>query len=436
MSPLTVSQLLDPEIFEFDIAIFDEASQIPPEYAVGTIARAKQVVIAGDRHQLPPTRFFNTIVSDDDEDDYEIEDYESILNAFDAISLPNKMLLWHYRSEDEALIAFSNYNFYDNRLLTFPNSAKDKKTTGLEFVFVSDGVYRRGKGARNNPIEARRVAKLVFELLEKSPQTSIGVITFSQSQREVVEQEINRLKAEKPELYSLFDYNKEEQVFVKNLETVQGDERDIIIFSIGYGKDEAGKMSMNFGPLNRQGGERRLNVAVTRARKAVKLVTSIKPEDIDLSRTESLGAKLLKSYMKVAKEGVIATFEEETFNPHAEFDSPFEEAVYDALSRRGIILHKQVGVSQYRIDLGVVDSEQPGRYLLGIECDGAAYHSSPTARDRDRLRQQLLEEKFGWRIHRIWSRDWINNPHTEIEKVLSAIEKSKASYPKQPVKKN
>jgi len=220
------------------------------------------------------------------------------------------------------------------------------------------------------------------------------------------------------------------------LETVQGDERDIIIFSVGYGKDEGGKMSMNFGPLNRRGGERRLNVAITRARQAVKLVASFEPEDIDLSRTQSFGARLLKNYMKVARDGVSAVFEDETFDPNAEFDSPFEEAVYDELSRRGIILHKQVGVSQYRIDFGVVDPEQRGRYLLGIECDGATYHSSPTARDRDRLRQQLLENKFGWRIHRIWSRDWIDNPDGEIKRVLSAIELSKKLGPRKPVKKN
>ena len=437
MSPLTVSQLLDPEKYKFDIAIFDEASQIPPEYAVGTIVRAKQVVIAGDRHQLPPTRFFHTIDTDEyDEDDYDIEDYESILNACDAISMPNKMLLWHYRSEDESLIAFSNYNFYDNKLLTFPSSNGGEKSTGLEFVHVAEGIYRRGKGARNNPIEARKVAELVFETLKQFPELSIGVVAFSQSQRQIIEQEIDRLKRENPDLYSLFDYNKEEQAFVKNLETVQGDERDVIIFSVGYGKDETGKMSMNFGPLNRQGGERRLNVAVTRARRAVKLVASIEPEDIDLSRTQSFGARLLKSYMKVARDGVTAVFEDETFNPMAEFDSPFEEAVFDSLTRRGVILHKQVGVSQYRIDFGVVDPEQPGRYLLGIECDGRTYHSSPTARDRDRLRQQLLEEKFGWRIHRIWSRDWIDNPHSEIEKVLAAISENKEFGSRRAVKKN
>jgi len=435
MSPLTVSQLLDPAIYQFDIAIFDEASQIPPEYAVGTIMRARQVVIAGDRHQLPPTRFFQVIDSDEsDEENYEIEEYESILDACDTI-MPSKMLLWHYRSQDESLIAFSNYHFYDNKLLTFPSANSKGETTGLEFVYVPEGKYRRGEGARNNPIEARRVAELVLEHLRNSPELSLGIVAFSQSQRHAIEAEIERIKQENPHLYPLFDYAREEQIFVKNLETVQGDERDVIIFSIGYGKDELGRMTMNFGPLNRQGGERRLNVAVTRARRAVKLVASIEPEDIDLTRAKSRGARLLRNYMKTARDGASAIYEDERFSPNAEFDSPFEEAVYNALSKRGVRLHKQVGVSKYRIDFGVVDPEQPGRYLLGIECDGATYHSAPTARDRDRLRQQLLEDKFGWRIHRIWSRDWIENPDREIEKVLAAIEQSKRLGPRKPVKK-
>jgi very-short-patch-repair endonuclease len=437
MSPLTVSQLIDPNTYKFDIAIFDEASQIPPEYAVGTIMRADQVVIAGDRYQLPPTRFFQTIDTDEfDEDDYDIEEYESVLNACDVIKIPNKMLLWHYRSEDESLITFSNYNFYDNRLLTFPTANGDDKSTGLEFIYVPDGIYRRGKGARDNPKEAEKVAELVFKHLQETPEHTIGIVAFSLSQRRAIEMQIDKLKLENPHLYPLFSYNREEEVFIKNLETVQGDERDVIFFSVGYGKDETGNMSMNFGPLNRQGGERRLNVAVTRARKSVKLVSSIQPEDIDLSRTQSDGARLLRSYLKTAKYGPSSVFEDETYDPNAEFGSAFEESVYEALTKKGIQLRKQVGVSNYRIDFGVVDSENPGRYLLGIECDGATYHSTPTARDRDRLRQELLEEKFGWRIHRIWSLDWVNNPIREIKKVLSAIEKSKEIGPRRPVKKN
>ena len=435
MSPLTVSQLLDPDIYQFDITIFDEASQIPPEYAVGAIVRGKQIVVAGDRHQLPPTTFFQSFESGGDDENYEIEDYESILNACDAISLPNKMLRWHYRSEDEALIAFSNFHFYDNQLLTFPTSNGDDPNTGLEFIHVPDGIYRRSKGKRDNPVEAHRVTEILLEHLKNHPDLSVGIVTFSQSQRKMVEDQIEIVKSQNPTLYSLFDYNKEEQIFVKNLETVQGDERDVIIFSIGYGKDEEGKFLMNFGPLNKQQGERRLNVAVTRARKAVKLVSSIQPEDIDLTRTKSEGARLLRSYMKTARDGADALFEDLQVDYLAEFDSPFEEAVFNALSARGIKLVKQVGVSNYRIDFGVQDPDNPGRFLLGIECDGASYHSSPTARDRDRLRQQILENKFGWRLHRIWSRNWINDKATETQKVLDAIEKSKQLGPKY-VKKN
>ena len=425
MSPLSVCQLINPNIYQFDIAIFDEASQIPPEYAVSTILRAKQVIIAGDRHQLPPTRFFQSLGSEDfDEDEYEIEDFESILNACDAINLPNKLLRWHYRSEDESLIAFSNYHFYNNKLFTFPNSDITDKSTGLEFLYIDNGVYRPGKGGRDNPVEAKKAAELAVELLCMDSSLSIGIVAFSQSQSQRIELEIENIRKKNPETNGLFDYDKPEHFFVKNLETVQGDERDIIIFSVGYGKNEQGNLSMNFGPLNRQGGERRLNVAVTRARKAVKLVSSIEPEDLDLSKTHSAGVSLLKEYMTAARDGIENIGRNETYNPGVDFDSPFEESVFNELSKRGIKLKNQVGVSHYKIDFGVIDSNKPGRFILGIECYGATYNSSPTARDRDRLRQQLLEDKFGWNIHRIWSRDWINNQAHEIEKVLYAIEES------------
>ena len=434
MSPLTVSQLLDPDVFHFDIAIFDEASQIPPEYALGTFMRADQVIIAGDRHQLPPTRFFQSLETDDfAADDYDVDEYESILHACDAISIPNKMLLWHYRSQDESLITFSNYQFYDNKLLTFPNVESSRKTTGLEFIYVPEGIFKRGHGARFNQVEARKVAELVIENIRNFPERSIGVVTFSQSQRQVVQDEVDRLKRMYPDLYPLFSDEVDEPFFVKNLESVQGDERDVIIFSVGYGRDETGNFIMNFGPLNRQGGERRLNVAVTRARAAVKLVASFEPEDIDLTRTSSRGAHLLRNYMKTARDGVSAIYEGSYYNPDADFDSPFEMAVYDELTKHDIQLIKQVGVSKYRIDFGVVDPEKPGRFLLGIECDGAMYHSTPTARERDRLRQQLLEDKYNWRIHRIWSRDWINNTQSEIQKVLHAIDESKRKGPKQTI---
>jgi len=424
MSPLSVSQLLDPNTYHFDLAIFDEASQIPPEFAIGSIVRASQVIVAGDRNQLPPTRFFwaNDLTSYD-ENNYEAEDYESILNACDAINMPSKMLTWHYRSEDESLIAFSNYHFYDQKLHTFPKATASTGESGLEFVFVLEGIYQRGKGG-SNPVEAKSVAELVLNQLKRNPELSLGVIAFSQSQRLQIEDEIEKIKKENPELSALFAYGRGEQVFIKNLETVQGDERDLIIFSVGYGKDELGKFAMHFGPLNQQGGERRLNVAATRARKKVIVVASIQPEDIDLSKAKSPGARLLKDYMKVAKYGPNSLYENETFDEYSEFGSPFEEAVYERLTKKGLILRKQVGVSKYRIDLAVVDPKHEGSYLLGIECDGAPYHAAATARDRDRLRQEILEDKFGWNIHRIWSRDWYADSSKEIAKVLEALKVS------------
>lgn len=427
MSPLTVSQLLDPNLYHFDLVVFDEASQIPPEYAMGAFMRANQVIVAGDRQQLPPTNFFQAVESDEFEDEsdaFEEASFESILNSFDSFGFPSKMLNWHYRSKDETLIAYSNYHFYENRLFTFPNSDSDGLATGLKYIYVPDGVYKRGVGARHNLVEARKVAELVHEHLIKTPELSLGIVTFSMSQRRAIEAEIDNLRKNHPENNAFFSYDVDEPIFIKNLENVQGDERDVIILSVGYGKDEAGKMAMNFGPINREGGARRLNVAVTRARYLLKLVTSIEPEDIDLTHSNSLGATLLRNYLEVARDGVKAVYKDEKLSSDAEFESPFEQSVYQELARRNIQLKPQVGVSNYRIDFGVVDPEQPGRFLLGIECDGAAYHSAFTARDRDRLRQQVLEG-LGWKIHRIWSRDWIQNRDAEIQRVLATVEARK-----------
>lgn len=423
MSPLTVSQLLDPGLYKFDLVVFDEASQIPPEYAIGAFLRAKQVVVAGDRQQLPPTNFFQTIESDefdDDEDETTETSFESILNAFDSCGFPSKMLNWHYRSKDESLIAYSNYHFYENRLCTFPNSDSNSSSTGVKFIHVKDGVYKKGVGARHNLKEASVVAELVREHLEMTPELSLGIVAFSVSQRQAIASEIDNLRKEHPDLNALFSNDADEPIFIKNLENVQGDERDVIVLCVGYGKDETGKMTLNFGPINREGGARRLNVAVTRARYSLKLVTSIEPEDIDLARVNSQGAILLRNYLEAARDGVKSVYKDEKLYADAEFESPFEDSVYQALTQRGVQLLPQVGVSQYRIDLAVVDPKQTGRFLLGIECDGAMYHSAFTARDRDRLRQQVLEG-LGWKIHRIWSRDWIQNREAEIKKVLTAI---------------
>ncbi len=422
VSPLTVCQLLVPSIYEFDMVVFDEASQIPPEYAVSAFLRARQVIVAGDSQQLPPTNFFQMLEdgsSEDEEGDPETS-FESILDACDSCGFPNKMLNWHYRSKDESLIAYSNLHFYENRLHTFPNPSLDNPSTGLKFVFVEDGIYQSGLGARYNVKEARKVAELIREHLLQHPELSLGVVAFSAPQRRMIEAELEKLRLENPELNSRYATNEAEPVFIKNLENVQGDERDVILLSVGYGKDEAGKMALNFGPINRDGGARRLNVAVTRARYQLKLVASIQPEDIDLARATSQGAQLLREYLEAARDGVAGVVRQADNQDDAQFSSLFEESVFNELSERGVQLATQVGVSQYRIDLAVLDAEHEGRYLLGIECDGPMYRSAMTARDRDRLRQQVLEG-LGWKIHRIWSRDWVQHREEEVEKVLAAI---------------
>jgi len=328
-----------------------------------------------------------------------------------------KPLLWHYRSRHEHLIAFSNRYFYDGRLITFPSA--DDTRRAVQYVHVEDGVYSRGANNRFNRVEAKKVVDLVLEHAQKHPRHTLGVITFSEAQMVAVQTEIDARKRANPVLEETLSESGPEGFFVKNLENVQGDERDAIFFSVGYGPDETGKMGMNFGPLNRQGGERRLNVAVTRARHLVTIAASFRPEDIDRERTKAKGTHLLRSYLEYAERGPQALLGEVT-SQGGELESPFEEAVATALMARGLSVVSQVGVSGFRIDLAIKD-ERRDRYLLGIECDGATYHSAKTARDRDRLRQQVLE-RLGWKIHRIWSTDWIKDPDGEVQKVLQVLE--------------
>lgn len=313
MSPLSVSQYLDPNFHVFDTVIFDEASQIKPEDAIGSILRAKQWIIVGDSHQLPPTSFFDALTggdeSGDEEDDY--GSYESILNEGKTAGLPEMMLRWHYRSRDESLIAFSNYHFYKNELYTFPHSAPAVESLGVDFVYVPDGVYDRGK-SRTNRVEARRVAEMVLEHFDTTPERSLGVVAFSQAQQEAILREIERLRVLRGDFAAWLDADNGEPFFVKNLENVQGDERDCMFISVGYGRDAAGKLSLNFGPLNKDGGARRLNVAVTRAKENLKLIASIRGDDVP-AKTEHAGANpkdqgvfLLKNYLHYAERGVEA----------------------------------------------------------------------------------------------------------------------------------
>ncbi len=413
MSPLTVAMYLPKDIFRFDLVLIDEASQLPPADAVGPILRANQAIIFGDSKQLPPTDFFQSHVETED-DEVEALSFESILDLA-SVPFPGPMLRWHYRSRDERLIAFSNRYFYDRKLVTFPNPSTDGGQSGVRYVLVPDGVYGRG-GSKTNPTEARRVAELVLEHFRTHPDRSLGVIAMSIQQRDAIEDQIRRLRREYPEI--LLPENETEPFFVKNLETVQGDERDVIILSVGYGPTTpGGPVPVQFGPLNRQGGERRLNVAITRARERLIVVSSFTPDQLNVETTRWEGPRVLAAYLRYAKSG---GFDEASWGT-GQPESPFEEAVRDALIRYGYSVDCQVGVSQYRIDLAVRDPDNPGCYLVGIECDGRTYHNTPTARDRDRIRQQVLED-LGWTILRVWSTDWIRSPEQAIERLVQQIE--------------
>jgi len=431
MSPLSVSLFLEAETYKFDIVIFDEASQVCTENAIGAISRAKQVIIAGDSKQLPPTNFFQAAISENDFDDTtedeEFDDsnaYESILD--EANMLPERTLKWHYRSKHESLIAFSNAKIYNNNLITFPSNIESVANHGVEYVYVPDGFYDRG-GKKGNIIEANKIADLVFEHFEKTPTRSLGVIAFGEVQQQAIETVIREKRLKNQKYEPFFSEDKDEAFFVKNLENVQGDERDTIIFSIGYAKDSTGVFRMNFGPLSKSGGERRLNVAITRAKYNIKLVGSIMPTDINIDKVSTEGPKLLRSYIDFAINGSSVLEREITESDVVEHDSPFEEAVYKFLERRGYKLGTQIGCSGYRIDMAVKHPTISGIYVLGIECDGATYHSARTARERDRLRQDVLEN-MGWKIYRIWSTDWIKDPVTEGEKLIEAIENAISEY--------
>jgi very-short-patch-repair endonuclease len=423
MSPLSVAQVLAAN-HRFDVVIFDEASQIPPWDAVGAIGRGNQVVVVGDSKQMPPTSFFARGEESDDAaffDEEDVSDTESILDEAVASGLPQLRLRWHYRSKHESLIAFSNHHYYENSLLTFPSAALQGSGVGVEYVAVQ-GFYDRGK-ARHNEAEAQAIVQELVRLLDlpDDQRPTVGVVTFSMPQQTLVQDLVDKLLAQRPELARHFGDAVDEPVFIKNLENVQGDERDVMLFSICYGPDAAGKVTMNFGPLNRKGGERRLNVAVTRARKRLVVFSTLDWSQILDHTTAAIGVAHLKNFLRYAKEGP-STLLALTHAPgQPDFGSPFEAEVYEVLTAAGHMVHSQVGCSGYRIDLAVVDPERPGAYLIAIEADGATYHGSRVARARDRLRQDVLES-LGWRFHRIWSTDWWHDRRGETERLLAAVE--------------
>jgi very-short-patch-repair endonuclease len=428
MSPLSVASYLPPDVFAFDIVIFDEASQIPPEEAVGAIARGHQTIVAGDEKQLPPTSFFRAMVDDTGGDDEE-EDLTPLTDSILELSvglLPEAYLRWHYRSKHETLIAFSNHEFYDGRLITFPSPDHTPEDGGVRFLHCDGGVFDRG-GSRTNRKEARQVAEMVIEHFRQWPSRSLGVMAMSLHQQDAIEHELFRLRLENPDLEGAFEEERVEHFFVKNLERMQGDERDSIIISLGYGPDHQGVVRMQFGPLSQTGGERRLNVAVTRGKLQTTLVSSLLPPQLDLGRLTS-GSRgvvaVLQRYMEYAANG--GRFPVEAARSTGEPQTEFEEAVLERLRREGLEVDPQVGASSFRIDLAVRHPDRPGRYILGIECDGATFHRTMSARERDRLRQEVLEG-LGWRIFRIWSPDWFRDPSRVVSRIMALVEELRHS---------
>ncbi len=413
MSPLSIAKYIPPGSVDFDLVVFDEASQVRPVEALGAIIRGRQAVVVGDSKQLPPTSFFDRIGGDDEGEESATADLESILGMFCAQGAPERMLRWHYRSRHESLIAVSNHEFYDNRLVVFPSPDAGKHDTGLVFRHNPDASYER-RGI--NTAEAKKVAAAVMEHARLRPGMTLGVAAFSNVQARRIEDEVDILRCRDPSCEAFFADHPEEPFFVKNLENVQGDERDVILISVGYGKIDGAHLPMNFGPLNREGGERRLNVLITRARRRCHVHSNFEGGDLDLRRSRATGVRALKTFLEYAQKGHLDA--PEITGRGA--DSPFEEAVAGRLRQRGHDVVHQVGSAGFFVDLAVVDPAKPGRYLLGIECDGATYHSARSARDRDRLRQQVLEG-LGWRIHRIWSTDWFRNPGRELARVEEAI---------------
>lgn len=412
MSPLSVAQYLSTDSEPFDVVIFDEASQIPVWDAIGAIGRGKSAVIVGDPRQMPPTNFFARSKPEDAGDDtQEVEqDLESILDECLACGIPQMNLNWHYRSKSESLIAYSNHNYYDNKLMTFP--APVENDTALQYHYVA-GVYEKGATKRYNKKEAQALIDHVLSVL-RSPgfdyneQTSIGIVTFNAQQQNLIQDMLDRARAEDESLEPFFNEENPEAIFVKNLENVQGDERGVIYFSTTYGPDEKGAISMNFGPLNLTGGERRLNVAITRARTGMRVFSSLKPEDIDLNRTRARGAADLRGFLECARMGAGSYFKLNSLNGQNE-EYGLQRAICKTLEANGWQCINNLGVSGYRIDIAVAHPEQPGNMLAGIVLDGPTYAAAATARDRDILRESVLKS-LGWNIRHIWALDWWRDP--------------------------
>jgi len=419
MSPISVAQYIDPSFPKFDLVIFDEASQLPTSEAVGTIARAENAVIVGDPKQLPPTSFFSS--NRIDEENADIEDLESLLDDCLAISMPQEYLKWHYRSRHESLIAFSNSRYYDNKLYTFPSP--DDLVSRVTVVHP-EGFYDKGK-TKQNKAEAQAVVREIIRRLscEELRNESIGVVTFSSVQQNLIDDMLLEEFRKYPELEEA-DRKSKEPIFIKNLENVQGDERDVILFSVGYGPDTEGKVSMNFGPLNRDGGWRRLNVAVSRARKQMIVYSVLRPDQIDLSRTRSDGVAGLKSFLEFAERGSISLASHSSFS--ADRRDNIVNDIARAVTERGYKVTCGIGCSEFKVDIGIIDPENENRYLLGILLDSDSGSASYTACDRF-VSQPGVLSGLGWRTFRIWTMDWLDDPKRTTDEIIAAAKQAEAN---------
>ena len=412
MSPISVAQYIDMKSEKFDLVIFDEASQIPTSEAVGAIARGKALIVVGDSRQMPPTNFFTSTQVYEEEAD--IDDLESILDDCKTLSLREYYLSWHYRSKHESLIAFSNSQYYDNRLFTFPSV--DDQQSKVKLVPIA-GVYDKGR-TRCNPEESKAIVKEIIRRLSdpELQKYSIGVVSFSRVQGDLIEDDLTEELDRHPELKEIA-YNSEEPIFVKNLENVQGDERDVILFSVGYGADKNGKVSMNFGPLNNAGGERRLNVAVSRARYEMIVYSTLKSSQIDLKRSQAKGVEGLKGFLEFAETGQLPTVD---CTLHDADKSIMVKQICEKLSEQGYIANPSIGRSSFKVDIAISTPEHPEKYILGILCDGKTYYETKTTRDRE-IVQPAIMKMLGWRVMRVYSVDWYENKERSFKQILEKL---------------
>ena len=419
MSPLSVATYLKPGSVKFDLVLFDEASQVKPVDALGALFRGNQAVVVGDEKQLPPTDFFEGVSQEEDDDLADTAsasvtaDMESILSLFYAQGAPSRMLRWHYRSRHESLMTFSNNSFYNNQLVVFPSPDARAQGVGLQYHcldthYSGDGVNRE---------EARHVAQAVMEHARQKPELSLGVATFGSAQRDAIQREVERFRRDNTEHEAFFNAHPDAPFFVKNLENVQGDERDVIFISVAYGRDADGMVRQNFGPVNREGGERRLNVLISRARLRCDVFTNLHANDIRTEQGGMGGRRALREFLAYAESGEVAS------SPSVDTKrvDPFRKEIADKLQAAGHACHETVDAGGFFVDIAVAHPDHPGRYVLGIACDGDSYHNSQSARDRDRLKEQV-SGSLGWRMHRIWSTDWFADPEYELERALQAIE--------------